>query len=334
MTLREIYEFAIRKGFEVDPRGKEALEAKLAGLRKDYEAMSEADREVFDEERLTNPFGDTRIVCGDPDREVKRAMVGIDIHGQEILAAKILSARGTEIDAIIAHHATELGRPLASVFDAMESQVPMMAEVGVPRHVAEKLVKEEAADRDRGENYRHVALADLLGIGIVGIHSTPDNYCLKHLQMMVADEKPRTVSDLVDLLRTLPESKDSSRKGVPPKAVVGGGKDLLGDRVYYCVTGGWNPSARAFQKLADAGVGTVVMIVATEDHKKIARESQMNVVRFPHYASDSLGINLMLDDMLAESPMEIVPCSNFVRVSRYATPCRARAPQINTDIGG
>lgn len=316
MTVREIYEFAIRKGFEVDPRGADALKEKLAGLRKAYETMSEADREVFDEERLTNPFGDTRIVCGDPDREVKRAMVGIDIHGQEILAARMLSDQGQAIDAIIAHHATELGRPLASVFDAMETQVQMMADVGVPHHVAEKLIKSESAGRDRGENYRHVALADLLGIAIVGIHSTPDNYCLRYLQASVAETTPKTVADLVTLLRSLPESKDSSRKGVPPKAVVGAGDDPLGDRIYYCVTGGWNPSATAFQKLADAGVGTVVMLVAGEDHKKIARDHQMNIVRFPHYASDSLGINLMLDEMLSEGQMEIVPCSNFVRVSR------------------
>ena len=86
MTLREIYEFAIRKGFEVDPRGRDALEQKLKALKADYEKMPDREKEVFDEDRLTNPFGDTRIVCGDPNREVKRVMVGIDIHGQEILA--------------------------------------------------------------------------------------------------------------------------------------------------------------------------------------------------------------------------------------------------------
>ncbi len=316
MTLREIYEFAIRKGFDVDPRGKAFLEEKLTALREAFETMSEADREVFDEERLTNPFGDTRIVCGDPDCEVRRAMVGIDIHGQEILAARMLSDQGTRIDAIVAHHATDLGRPLASVLDAMEPQIQMMADVGVPYHVAEKLVKAESGDRDRGENYRHVALAELMGIPIVGIHSTPDHMATKYVHTLVANEKPRTAGELVDLFREIPESKDSSRKGVPPKVLVGDRDGSLGDRIYYCLTGGWNPSTAGFQKLADAGVGTVVMVLAGEDHKKIARENQMSIVRFPHYATDSLGLNLLLDDMIEESPMEIVQCSNFVRVSR------------------
>lgn len=316
MTLRQIYEFAIRKGYEVDPRGKAFLEKKLADLRQAYEGMSEAEREVFDDERLTNPFGDTRIVCGDPETEVSRAMVGIDIHGQEILAAKMLSDQGTKIDAIIAHHATELGRPLGSVFDAMEPQIQMMADVGVPYHAAEKIIRGESGDRDRGENYRHVALAELLEIPIVGIHSTPDSIAMRHVQGLVAEQKPSTAGDLVDLLRALPESRDSSRKGVPTKVVVGEPGGSLGDRIYYCLTGGWNPSAAGFQKLAEAGVGTVVMVFATEDHKKIARENHMSIVRFPHYAMDSLGINLLLDEMVQESPFEIVPCSNFVRVSR------------------
>ncbi|NCO39695.1 MAG: hypothetical protein COZ06_07795 [Armatimonadetes bacterium CG_4_10_14_3_um_filter_66_18] len=316
MNLQQLYEFAIQKGMEVDPRGRESLQERLRDVREEYEELSEKDRASFDLERLSNPFGDTRIVCGDTTTEVRRAMVGIDIEGQEILAAKMLSDQGTRVDAILAHHATALGRPLASVYDTVCVQVHMMTEVGVPLHVAEKVINADAGNREPGENYRHAALAELLGVSILGVHTPTDNYGLCFTRALVAEQQPAKVKDLTELLAELPECKDSLRKGIPPKALVGAPKDSLGDRLYYCLTGGWNPTPTALKKIAEAGVGTVVMVSATGEHEQLARDHHMNLVRFPHYPFDSLGINLLLDDLNRESPLDVVPCSNFTRVER------------------
>ena len=97
---------------------------------------------------------------------------------------------------------------------------------------------------------------------------------------------------------------------------VGSPKNALGDKLYYCLTGGWNPTANTFRRIAEAGVGTVVMVVVGAEHREIAQEHHMNIVHFPHYPADNLGINLLLDDLNRESPLEVVPCSNFVRVER------------------
>jgi len=52
-----------------------------------------------------------------------------------------------------------------------------------------------------------------------------------------------------------------------------------------------------------------------EEAKKEAESSNINVVIAGHMSSDSLGMNLFLDE-LEERKIEIVPCSGLIRVSR------------------
>lgn len=42
----------------------------------------------------------------------------------------------------------------------------------------------------------------------------------------------------------------------------------------------------------------------------------MNLVMLPHNAHDNVGINLMLDQILAEEPIDIIPVDGFYRVQR------------------
>ena len=97
MTIREIYELAVQKGKENDPRGIEAVEQELERLRRDYEELKPAEKEVFDLERLRNPYADTRVLYGDLDTNVERAMVGIDIEVGEILLADRLREKQPSI---------------------------------------------------------------------------------------------------------------------------------------------------------------------------------------------------------------------------------------------
>lgn len=311
-----MYERSIEIGIEADPRTREEIDDMLAALGQEYEAMSEAAKAEFDTSRLTNPFGDTRIVCGDEDLDVKVFMAGIDIDGPEILAAQLLRQQGRRVDAIVAHHATNLSRPLASVEDTMLPQVRMMVEVGVPSHVAEKTVEADAAKRSRGESFRAVALAEMFDVAIIGVHAPCDNSAMQYLRGLVAEQAPKRVGELVEILKGLPECEAMTREGFPPKPVVGEAKNVLGDGIYYCLSGGWNPTPQAFEWIAKAGVGTSVMVAAPDEHRKIARDYHMNIVLFPHYPMDSLGMNLLYDRWIDEDAMEVVPCSNFTRVSR------------------
>jgi len=201
----------------------------------------------------------------------------------------------------------------------MLPQVHMMIEVGVPSHVAEKAIQADAAQRNRGESFRAVALAELFGIPIIGVHTPCDNLAMRYVRRRVAEQSPKRVGDMIDLLKALPECQVIMREGFPPKAVVGSEKNVLGDKAYYCLSGGWNPTAQVFEWIAKAGVGTCVMVATSSEHQKIARDYHMNIVLFPHYPMDSLGMNLLYDEWIREDLMEVIPCSNFTRVNRVST---------------
>jgi len=52
-----------------------------------------------------------------------------------------------------------------------------------------------------------------------------------------------------------------------------------------------------------------------EESKKEAEAANINVVIAGHISSDSLGMNLFLDE-LEKRGIEIIPCSGLIRVSR------------------
>ena len=62
-------------------------------------------------------------------------------------------------------------------------------------------------------------------------------------------------------------------------------------------------------------MGTIVGMHIGEERRKKAQEFHLNVVIAGHMASDSLGMNLVLDEW-ARLGVEIVPCSGLIRVSR------------------
>ena len=85
----------------------------------------------------------------------------------------------------------------------------------------------------------------------------------------------------------------------------------------------WCPPCRSempsiqklYEKMAQAGVGTVVGMHISEEHKKEAELAHVNIVIAGHISSDSLGVNLFMDE-LEKQGIEIVPCSGFTRFSR------------------
>src|SRR5574340_650404 len=100
MKIREIYEKAIRRGMQVDPRGFKTVEEDLKRAKKDFEELKEKDKLRFDRERLSNPYSDTRVLYGDPEREVKNVLVGIDMEVAEVLLADRLRERSRPVDLI------------------------------------------------------------------------------------------------------------------------------------------------------------------------------------------------------------------------------------------
>ncbi len=317
MKIRELYERAIAKGIELDPRGAPEVRRELEREQKDFEGLKDKDKRFFDKDKLANPYADSRILYGDPERDVKRVLVGIDMEIGEVLLADRLRERGRPIDLIIAHHPE--GRAMANLYDVMDMQSGILLKYGVPINIAEGIMDERIREVERrlmpANHTRAVDAARLLDIPIMCIHTPADNAVTDFLQRTFDERKPYLISDIIEAIREIPEyTTSASETGVGPKVVSGSEKRKAG-KVFVDMTGGTGGSKKVYESLSTAGIGTVVGMHISEDHRKEAEKNHVNVVIAGHISSDTLGINLLLDKVL-QNDIEVVETSGFRRVIR------------------
>jgi len=314
MKIKEIFQLAINKGIEADFRGREAIEKILKRKREKYAKFSEEEKRDFDIEVLENPYLDSRILNVAQDKEIKKVLVGIDIDPAEILMAKEIGG----IDLIISHH--PLGKGLAHLSDVMELQCDVLNIYGVPINVAEGLMKERISEVARGMNrYNHqrtVDAAKILEFNLICLHTATDNLAAKFLKDKVEKEDSlMRIEDLVNLLKEIPEYKEAVKIGAGPKIYVGDRERRCGKIAVTEITGGTGGSPKIYEKMAIAGIGTIIGMHMEEEHKKEAEAANINVVIAGHMSSDSLGMNLFLDE-LEKRGIEIIPCSGLIRIRR------------------
>jgi hypothetical protein len=70
-----------------------------------------------------------------------------------------------------------------------------------------------------------------------------------------------------------------------------------------------------YEKLADAGVGTIIAMHAGEEHRKECAKHHISLVVAGHMSSDSLGMNIFLDE-IEKRGVKIIPCSGLIRIRR------------------
>ena len=256
---------------------------------------------------------DTRIYHIVADTEVKKVLAGIDIEPAELLLAKEIGG----IDLIIAHH--PLGKGLAHLSDVMDLQCDALNYYGVPINIAEGLMRERISEVARGVNavnhQRTVDTAKLLGISLMNSHTPCDNLAAKFIKDLIEKENPERIEELMDLLKEIPEYKEAIKIGAGPKIFTGNLENRSGKIAVTELTGGTEPGPKIYEKMANAGIGTVIGMHMQEESKKEAEASNINVVIAGHMSSDSLGMNLFLDE-LGKRGIEIVPCSGLIRISR------------------
>jgi len=313
MKVQEIFELAIKMGRAADFRAEQEIDSFLARKKKRYEKLDEKAKSDFDQEVLTNPYLDSRILHVADDREIKKVLVGIDIETAEILLAKELGG----IDLIIAHHPR--GKGLAALHEVMSLQCDILNKYGVPINIAEGLMKERISEVARGINAsnhdRAVDTARLLGFNFMCLHTPCDNLAANFLRPVIEDKTIETVGDLVERLKEIPEYKQAQKIGAGPKIFAGGLENRVGRIALTEITGGTEGSPKLYEKMAQAGIGTVIGMHQSEEHRKEAEAANINVVIAGHISSDSLGVNQFLD-ALEKRGAEIIPCSGLIRVSR------------------
>ena len=316
MKLEQIYRLAVEVGMSKDPRGKDGVRQVLDDARQQYDGLKGDEKRFFDKERLINPFADTRILFGDPDTDVENAIAGIDIEGPELLLADRLREKGRKIDLCISHHPE--GAALASLSDVMNVQADVWANAGVPINVGEALISERMGEIRRAllpqNHQRPLDTARLLDMPFICVHTPADNCVTDYLTRLFRKEKPRLVSDVIDLLLKEKEYRASAERGMPPTTLVGDKKNRAGE-IMVDMTGGTEGPASALEKLAQAGVGTIVAMHMGDKLKDEAQKQHINVVIAGHIASDNIGVNIFLDQ-LEKKGVKATGFSGFQRFSR------------------
>jgi putative NIF3 family GTP cyclohydrolase 1 type 2 len=317
MKLRKLYDACVTHGISVDPRGKAKVKKYLAKQKKAYDDLKEDARNRFDMERLNNPYSDTRILFGDPDTDIKGVLVGVDMEVGEIVLADRLREKGEPIDLIWAHHPEGTG--LTGLGGVMSMQADILSGFGVPINAAEGLMEPRIKEVERRllptNAMRAVDAARLLGIPMICTHTPADNCVADHLQKLFNRKKPDTVGDVLNALRKIPEYDEAELHGMGLKVVAGSEKRSAG-RVFVDMTGGTSGSEKAFEKLAQTSdIGTIVAMHIPEKHREEAEKNHISVVIAGHMASDTLGMNLLLDavDKAAKKKLKVINCSGFRR---------------------
>lgn len=316
MTIQEIYELGVEMGIKADPRGAQRVKSLLAKAKKDYEELSEKKKKLFDKEGFINPYSDSRILFGDPKKQVKKVMAGIDADASEVLLADRLNQKGEDIDLLISHHPS--GHALASLDEVMDIQVDMFAKAGVPANVAHALFDErKAAVKRKISPLNHsqtVDAARLLDVPLLALHTIWDNLGNQFLHKHLEDKKFETVGEVLERINEIPEFAESIKGKAGPFIVSGSEKTRAG-KVVVGFTGGTNPSKELYVEMAKAGVGTIVEMHVPEDAVLELRKLHINVIDCGHMAADSIGANIFLDEVEKEG-VTVIPCSGLIRVKR------------------
>ena len=313
MNVKQIFDLAIELGINADLRGKPAVLKMLKRKKEQYEKLNEEQKEEFDEEALSNPYLDSRIHF-DSGKPVKKILTGIDMEGDEVLLADKMK----DIDLILAHHPR--GKALANLADVMHLQAEVYAQYRVPINIAEAVQKERIEEVARGVNpinhYRPINIAEILGVSYINVHTPADNLVANFLRKKIENANPEYIGDILKLLKEIPEYRKAIKQGAGPCLFAGNPENRCGKVAITEITGGTEPSKKIYEKIAQAGVGTIVCMHLSEEHKKEAEAAHINAIIAGHISSDSLGMNLFLDE-LEKKGIEIIPCSGLIRVKRF-----------------
>ncbi len=243
-----------------------------------------------------------------PGENIEKVAFGVDMEAVEMLIARELGA-----DLVITHHPVG-GSPRLNLYKVMENQVTRMVAAGVPINRAQKVLREQKGKVERGlhvSNYdRAVSAAKLLRMPFMGIHTPADLLSERRVQALLDGAlSPRsTLAEVVAALKGLPEYRNALTQ---PEIRVGGEKDYAG-RVFVTMAGGTNGGIEVAKAYFEAGIGTLVCMHMPEDVLKAVKEQNIgNIIVAGHMASDSIGINMILQ-ALKDKGLEVIPMSGVI----------------------
>lgn len=231
-----------------------------------------------------------------PGENITKVLAGIDMGTAEIMLAKQLG-----YDCVFRHHnlTSRMGRLGELV---CEDHYKKMVKNGVPVNVAQKVMacrKQEVEIMFHGNNFEGAGqTAKLLNMPFVGLHTPADLLGERTVEAKIAEvyaakENP-TVGDLFDAIMTIREFKEAP-DGQRPVIWVGD-RDSYAGKAVVEFSGGLAPEWEEVKAYIDAGVGTFVsMHMDNGIVKKLREDNRANAIICGHMASDSIGMNIILE---------------------------------------
>ncbi|MCL2519467.1 MAG: hypothetical protein FWE37_00485 [Spirochaetaceae bacterium] len=321
LTFKQFFDTAIEIAIDNDPRDKAAIAKLREKAQKDYDALkTEAEKERFDKDRLVHPYSDSRII-NDSGKEIKQLMVGIDCEGPELLLADQLNERGKAIDLVLTHHPSGKSRP--GVTGVMSSQNDFLEQLGVPISQAEIPMKKWVAELDRrihpGNHTRADSFSKLLNISFGCIHTPADLMVENYLNNRYRNQEDKYyyLSDIMEDIYNIPEYQQAACNNAPA-AIYAGAKDNRAGKIIVQMAGGTTGSIKTYENLVRAGYSTLIVMHLPDNHREECEKQNLNVVMVGHMASDSLGLNLLFDEIQRRTKQNftVLPVAGFLQHSR------------------
>ncbi len=313
MELQRLFQKMIDTGRKAEWRDDATLEAQLAERRAEYETLTGYEKRYYDLNRLANPFGCSRICAGAPDLDVRGMMVGINCTLADLLLAERLRDTGRRIDAYCAHHGIP---PSGDLYpDINNTHYHVLVDYGVPAETARRVVDDAIrgyALRMGNEPYGFERYTDL---ALFNVHNPMDNLFSLYTSQRIARERPETLADVIELLLTIEEFAIDARYNVLPEIAVGAKSSSAG-HVYIDALGGICLNDDELTALLATGKVQTVIRLAYNNCLRVCRDAGVNLILMPHNAHDNIGITLMLDQVCADEPLDIIPTDGFYRIPR------------------
>ena len=254
----------------------------------------------------------------------------------EVLLTDRLREKGRRIDAIYTHHPE--GMALSKLDRVMEMQAEVWETWGVPINVGESVMDERRVEVRRRFMPMNVDqaidAAGLLGIPFFSAHTPTDNLVTSFLSRLLAEREPLLVDDVRRVLFEVPEYRTAAARGAGPYVVEEKAGKYAG-KVWVDMTGGTEGPVPIMEKLADHGVGTIVGMHMSPELRKVAEDNHIHVVIAGHISSDSVGVNLLLDEYERHGVRDRADLGAYPRAARCGVEAdrrlSARAPLPGSD---
>jgi hypothetical protein len=231
-----------------------------------------------------------------PSDNVRKVFATIDCD-----VADLLLARELKCDVVLTHHPE--GASMVYGWPLIRRHIDQMAECGVPIAKAEAAVERRVRSAEllsHGRNYgRVVQAAQLLRMPFLNVHLPCDIITRRLIaEKMAPFNRPDNRAKVSDVVEALQEFPEHQRALTEPKVVLGA-PDRFAGKVVVAVGGYTSGGVDVVRAYFEAGIGTVLSMHFPEADLREARDQKLagNLVLTGHMASDSIGINVFLDEL-------------------------------------